>query len=85
MKKNEITSAIRQLDVFERLSIITEIWDEINDSKIWDEINNSKNMEILTERDKMILLNRLSDYRKNPASAVDWTNLKKDTYQQYGK
>ncbi len=72
--KNKITTAIRELGVIERLNIISDIWDEIK---------KAKELEAISEEDKRILLNRLANYRANPNSSTDWTELKKETYRRY--
>lgn len=65
--KNEIICGIRKLDVVERPSIVSDIWDEIKKSRA---------LETISEDEKRILLNRLANYRENPDSATDWTELK---------
>jgi putative addiction module component (TIGR02574 family) len=72
--KNDIANEIRKLNIFERLNIITDIWDDIKESK---------ELEATTEDDKRILLNRLANYRANPNSAMDWTDMKKAIYDMY--
>lgn len=76
MKKNKIVSEIRKLNVIERLSIVTDIWDEIKESE---------ELEIISEDEKRILLNRLTNYRANPNSAIDWTILKQEVTDRYDK
>ncbi|PIQ11592.1 MAG: hypothetical protein COW71_00275 [Ignavibacteriales bacterium CG18_big_fil_WC_8_21_14_2_50_31_20] len=76
MNKNEIVSEIRKLNVIERLNIVTDIWDEIKESQ---------ELEMISEDDKRILLNRLANYRANPSSATDWLNLKQEIYDRYDK
>jgi putative addiction module component (TIGR02574 family) len=67
MNKSEIFNEIRKLCVIERLNIITDVWDEIKESKA---------LEPITDEEKRLLMNRLADYRENPQSAADWTELK---------
>ncbi len=74
MNKNKIVNEIRKLNVIERLNIVTDIWDEIKESQ---------ELEIISEDDKRILLNRLANYKANPDSATDWTNLKEEIYDRY--
>ena len=74
--KNEIFYEIRRLNVIDRLNIITDIWDEIKESQ---------ELAYVSEEDKKLLLNRLSNYRTNPDSAIDWTNLKQDIYGRYSE
>ena len=74
VNKNSIFSEIRRLNVIERLNIITDIWDEIKESQ---------ELTSVSEEDKKILLGRLANYRANPESATDWTNLKQDIYDRY--
>ena len=76
INKNEIFSEIRRLNVIERLNIVTDIWDEIKESQ---------ELTSVSEEDKKILLNRLANYRANPESATDWTNLKQDIYDRYSE
>ncbi len=76
MSKNEIVYGIRKLNVIERLNIITDIWDEIKDSQ---------ELETVSENDKRLLLNRLSNYRANPESATDWDELKQDIHDRYAE
>ncbi len=67
VNKSKITDEIRKLGVIERLNIITDIWDEIKESEA---------LEPVSEEEKKLLLNRLANYRANPDSASDWTELK---------
>ncbi len=76
INKNGIFSEIRRLNVIERLNIVTDIWDEIKESQ---------ELTSISEEDKKILLNRLANYRVNPESATDWTNLKQDIYDRYSE
>ncbi len=76
INKNEIFSEIRRLNVIERLNIVTDIWDEIKESQ---------ELTSVSEEDKKILLKRLANYRANPESAKDWTNLKQDIYDRYSE
>jgi len=76
VNKNSIFSEIRRLNVIERLNIITDIWDEIKESQ---------ELTSVSEEDKKILLGRLANYRANPESATDWTNLKQDIYDRYSE
>jgi putative addiction module component (TIGR02574 family) len=72
MNKQEIIQEIRNLDVIERLDIITDIWDEIKDSE---------KTEVISHNEKEILLKRLARYKNNPDSAVDWETLKGAVYK----
>lgn len=74
MSKNEIVYGIRSLNVIERLNIITDIWDEIKESQ---------ELETVSEDEKILLLNRLANYRANPDSATDWKELRQDIYNRY--
>jgi len=74
VNKDSIFSEIRRLNVIERLNIIADIWDEIKESR---------ELTSVSEEDKKILLDRLANYRANPESATDWTNLKQDIYDRY--
>jgi putative addiction module component (TIGR02574 family) len=74
MNKNEITNEIRKLNVEERLNIITDIWDEIKESKP---------LEAVPDEEKRLLLDRLANFRAKPASASDWTDLKREAYGAY--
>ena len=76
MNKNKIVSEIRKLNVIERLNIVTDIWDEIKESQ---------ELEIISENDRRILLNRLANYRANPNSATDWMDLKQEVYDRYAE
>lgn len=74
MNKSEITNEIRKLNIIERLNIITDIWDEIKESKL---------LEAVSDEEKRLLLNRLADFRARPESASDWTDLKREAYGKY--
>ncbi|HAO20349.1 MAG: hypothetical protein BWK80_32765 [Desulfobacteraceae bacterium IS3] len=74
--KNDIVKEVRKLNIIERLTFITDIWDEIKEAR---------ELEFVSEEDKKLLLDRLTDYRLNPSSATDWTELKKEVYRQYDK
>ena len=76
INKNELFYEIRRLNVIERLNIVTDIWDEIKESQ---------ELTYISEEDKKLLLNRLANYRTNPDSAIDWTNLKQDIYDRYSE
>ena len=76
MSKNEIVYGIRKLNVIERHNMLTDIWDEIKDSQ---------GLETVSENDKRLLLNRLSNYRANPESATDWDDLKQDIHDRYAE
>ncbi len=73
MNTSEIPNEIRKLCVIERLNIITDVWDEIKESKA---------LEPISDEEKRLLLSRLADYRANPQSAIDWTELKKEVYDK---
>ncbi len=74
MSKSKIADEIRKLGVIERLNIITDIWDEIKESEA---------LEPVSDEEKRLLLNRLANYRANPDSAIDWTELKREVYDKY--
>ena len=74
--KNDIVYEIRRLNVTERLNIVTDIWDEIKDAQ---------ELETVSEDDKKNLLNRLANFRANPDSAADWTNLKQEIHDRYAE
>ncbi len=76
MSKNEIVQEIRRLNVIERLNIVTDIWDEIKESQ---------ELETVSEEDRILLLNRLENYRKNPDSAIDWTELRQEIRDRYAE
>ena len=76
INKIELFYEIRRLNVIERLNIVTDIWDEIKESQ---------ELTYISEEDKKLLLNRLANYRTNPDSATDWTNLKQDIYDRYSE
>lgn len=71
-----IVKEVRKLTIPERLTIITDIWDEIKEAE---------ELEFVSDEDRKLLLDRLADYRSNPCSATDWTNLKEEVYRQYDK
>ncbi len=71
-----IVKEVRKLAVIERLTVITDIWDEIKEAR---------ELEFVSDDDKKLLLDRLTYYRLNPSSATDWTELKKEAYTQYDK
>jgi putative addiction module component (TIGR02574 family) len=73
MNTSEISNEIRKLCVIERLNIITDVWDEIKESKA---------LEPISDEEKRLLLSRLANYRANPQSATDWTELKKEVYDK---
>ena len=64
------------MGVIDRLNIISDIWDEIKESK---------ELEAISENEKQLLLSRLANYKKNPDSATDWATLKEETYRKYDK
>ena len=74
MSKNDIIYGVRKLDVVERLGVVTDIWDEIKESR---------ELETISEDEKKVLLNRLANYRINPDSATDWTQLKAEAHRGY--
>ncbi|MEW6089231.1 MAG: addiction module protein [bacterium] len=76
MNKTEILQDIRKLNVIERLNIITDIWDEIKESK---------ELYPVSDEEKRLLVNRLANYRANPGSASDWANLKQEAYKKHDK
>jgi len=76
MSKNEIVYGIRKLDVIERLNIITDIWDEIKESR---------ELETVSENDIRLLLSRLANYRTNPDSATEWAELRQEIYDRYAE
>jgi len=76
MSKSEIVYGIRKLNVIERLSIITDIWDEIKESQ---------ELEAVSEDERRLLLNRLANYKANPSSAADWKELKQEIYKRYAE
>jgi len=76
ISKNEIVYGIRRLNVIERLNIITDIWDEIKESQ---------ELEIVSEDDRRLLLNRMASYRANPDSATDWTELRQEIHDTYAE
>jgi|GEM_PF-1062301 len=76
ISKSEIVYGIRKLNVIERLNIISDVWDEIKDSR---------ELETVSEDDRRILLNRLANYRAAPHSATDWTELRQEMYDRYAE
>ena len=76
MHKSKIVQELRELNVIERSSIITDMWDEIKESR---------ELEFVSEEEKRLLLNRLANYRSNPGSAIEWTDLKQEAYEKYDK
>jgi len=76
MHKSKIVQQLRELNVIERLNIITDMWDEIKESR---------ELEFVSDEEKKLLLNRLANYRSNPDSAKDWTDLKQEVYERYDK
>lgn len=76
MHKSKIVQQLRELNVIERLNIITDIWDEIKESR---------ELELVSDEEKELLLNRLANYRSNPGSAKDWQDLKQEVYERYDK
>ncbi len=76
MSKDEIVFGMRKLNVIKRLNIITDIWDEIKEPH---------ELETVSEDDKRLLLNRLANYRSNPDSATDWTELRQEIHSKYAK
>ena len=76
MNKTKIASEIRKLGVLQRLDILADMWDEMKESK---------ELEAVSTEEKIILLNRLSNYRENPGSAEDWEKLKREVLDKYDK
>ena len=76
MHKSKIVQQLRELNVIERLNIITDVWDEIKESR---------ELEFVSDKEKELLLNRLANYRSNPGSAKDWADLKQEVYERYDK
>ncbi len=74
ISKSEIAYGIRRLNVIERLNIISDVWDEIKDSR---------ELETVSEDDRRILLDRLANYKADPDSATDWADLRQETYDRY--
>ncbi len=74
MNKSSLINEIRKLGITERLNILSLIWDEIKESKV---------LETIPEEDERLLMDRLANYRQNPSSASDWTELKKEVYEKY--
>ncbi len=74
--KSKIVQQLRELNVIERLNIITDMWDEIKESR---------ELELVSDKEKELLLNRLANYRSNPGSAKDWSDLKQEVYKRYDK
>jgi len=72
MHKNKIVQQLRELNVIERLNIITDMWDEIKESR---------ELEFVSDEEKRLLLNRLANYRSNHGSAKEWTDLKQEVYE----
>lgn len=71
-----IIKEIRKIAVIERLTVITDIWDEIKEAG---------ELEFISDDDKKLLPDRLTGYRLNPGSATDWSNLKEEVYRRYDK
>ncbi|MCP4113757.1 MAG: addiction module protein [Desulfobacteraceae bacterium] len=76
MSRNDIVYEIRRLNVAERLNIVTDIWDEIKESQ---------ELEAVSEDDRRLLLDRLANYRANPDSASDWTELRQEIHNRYAE
>lgn len=76
VNKRDLVHEIRRLQVIERLNLVTEIWDEIKESQ---------ELETVVEDEKRLLMNRLAQYRANPDSATDWTDLRKEMYDRYAE
>ena len=74
INKNDLIQDIRRLNVYDRLSLLTDIWDEIKESQ---------ELEMITEKEKALLLVRLENYHLNPHSASDWKNLRQEAYDKY--
>ena len=76
VNKTDLVHEIRKLHVIERLNLVTDIWDEIKESQ---------ELETISEDDTRLLLNRLAQYRANPNSATDWTDLRQEMYARYAE
>jgi len=76
MHKSKIVKQLKELNVIERLNIITDMWDEIKESR---------ELELVSDEEKELLLNRLANYRSNPGSAKDWTDLRQEVNERYDK
>jgi putative addiction module component (TIGR02574 family) len=76
IERDQIRSEIRKLDVIQRLNLLTDVWDEIKESK---------ELESVSDEEKRILLDRLANYKANPGSAVDWMQLKEEAYSRYDR
>jgi putative addiction module component (TIGR02574 family) len=74
MENIELLQEIRKLNIIDRLNIITDIWEEIKDSK---------DLVTIFDSEKELLKKRLEKYRANPDSSVDWDELKKEIYSKY--
>ena len=63
---------ILKLPADERLEIMEKIWESLDDNipSDQDEINIAKE--------------RYEDYKKNPESTLDWTDVKEELFQKYG-
>ncbi len=67
VNRSKIVQELRELHVLERMNIVTDVWDEIKESK---------ELEFVSDEEKRILLNRMANYRSNPGSAAEWSDLK---------
>jgi len=67
--KSKILQQLKNLNVIERLNIITDMWDQIKESR---------ELEFVSDEEKELLLNRLANYRSDPGSAKDWSDLKQE-------
>lgn len=76
MSRRKIISELRKFDVIERLDIITDMWDEIKESR---------ELETISDEEKKLLMNRLANYLSNPDSAIEWATLKQEVYDKYDK
>jgi hypothetical protein len=50
-----------------------------------DKIKKSQELKTITEDDRSLLLSRLANYSASPDSAIDWTELREETYGRYAE
>jgi len=69
ISNSEILKELHNLSVANRLSIVTNIWEEIKETE---------ELRGVTIKQKELLMERSANYNAKPEMAVDWSILKQE-------